>query len=507
MPSLFEWSLSIIVPLQLTGLSYYFLYPTSSSDTSANNSDSGTAYFVQWCLFVFLDATYGHFFHLLLLIPSRWIACRLPGAVVPHYQRYCSSNDDDDDAWLEQENESNDPSLVWPSPKAVENLSNDWLVVLEQCKQYHHAEEEKIIATKGNIIEEGIKKNDATTIFSRKKRKKTSKAIANYNNDYTKQQQQHTGENKHTAKNNAQPYYLNHARGSTRIRHASQRIGAAMGSLFSTYILCSFSSLVTFNDLGLGTTTTITTSSSSAATTTILSDLICGFGIGSFIILILFAMELLFGWIAIIGYFETVVPDELFLINFTWDVIFHIGVAINEEVMLRGWMFILGARGVLVASKGWLFDDTSAAVTFAIVTSIILQSTLFALLHLYSPGSTSYVSLLNLFLGGVAAALNVMVAGGSLWLGIGWHFGWNIMMGHVLGRSTSGIPISCKVVSVIPKPNFEKYHGGTFGPEQGVLAPLAYLLGMWMVVWLHGWDELALWRESLVESLDQSSSG
>jgi hypothetical protein len=56
---------------------------------------------------------------------------------------------------------------------------------------------------------------------------------------------------------------------------------------------------------------------------------------------------------------------------------------------------------------------------------------------------------------------------------MGWHFGWNIAMGHVHGMSTSGIPMSCAVFNVIPRPakSFEKLHGGTFGPEQGVLAP------------------------------------
>lgn len=211
------------------------------------------------------------------------------------------------------------------------------------------------------------------------------------------------------------------------------------------------------------------------------------------------------GWIKIVGYCETVVPEEVFAINFAWDILFHVGVSINEEVMMRGWMFILGCRGVLLSTLEW-FDEPSSAALFSIATSIVLQSTLFAFLHLYSPGSTM-VSLMNLFLGGIAASLNVMVAGGTLWLGIGWHFGWNILMGHVLGRSTSGIPMSCAVISTIPRPalspdtSYAKFHGGTFGPEQGVLAPAAYILGMAIVVWFYGWEELGVWRERLVTEL------
>ena len=39
------------------------------------------------------------------------------------------------------------------------------------------------------------------------------------------------------------------------------------------------------------------------------------------------------GWIKIVGYWETVVPEENFAVNITWDVLFHVGVSINEEVM------------------------------------------------------------------------------------------------------------------------------------------------------------------------------
>lgn len=138
---------------------------------------------------------------------------------------------------------------------------------------------------------------------------------------------------------------------------------------------------------------------------------------------------------------------------------------------------------------GW-FDESTAGV-FAIIFSILLQSAFFAAMHHHSPGSTS-VSLINLFIGGIAGSFNFLVAGGTLWLGIGWHFGWNIMMGHVLGLTTSGIPLSCAVFDVIPRPeeSYVKLHGGTFGPELGVLAPLSYLLGMIIVSYMYGFDDM-----------------
>ena len=177
--------------------------------------------------------------------------------------------------------------------------------------------------------------------------------------------------------------------------------------------------------------------------------------------------------------------------------------------MLRGWMFILSARGVQTTATEWFSDRVMADTTIAIVTSILLQSTFFSMMHYHSPGST-FISLVNLFIGGIAASFNFLIADGTLWLGIGWHFGWNIMMGHVLGRSTSGIPMSCSVINAVPKPlistsdsikngmdettnthkSYERFHGGTFGPEQGPIAPIAYLMGMCMVGYIYGLDGL-----------------
>jgi hypothetical protein len=45
----------------------------------------------------------------------------------------------------------------------------------------------------------------------------------------------------------------------------------------------------------------------------------------------------------------------------------------------------------------------------------------------------------------------------------------------------------------------ESLHGGTFGPELGVLAPFAYVLGMVMVIYVYGWEGLREWREELIK--------
>ena len=65
----------------------------------------------------------------------------------------------------------------------------------------------------------------------------------------------------------------------------------------------------------------------------VLSELLLGFTIGSSIVIFIFILELRMGWIKIIGYREKVVPQETFAINFAWDILFHIGVSLNEDVM------------------------------------------------------------------------------------------------------------------------------------------------------------------------------
>merc|ERR1719282_1558319 len=115
-----------------------------------------------------------------------------------------------------------------------------------------------------------------------------------------------------------------------------------------------------------------------------------------------------------------------------------------------------------------------------------LQSAFFVAMHLPSPGGTEPLSMLNIFMGGMAGGLNVLFTGGRLGFSIGWHFGWNITMGNVLGLSTSGIPISATFVSVAPHPDKQHLHGGVFGPEGGVVSPAAYLLGIILLGIIYG---------------------
>ena len=165
--------------------------------------------------------------------------------------------------------------------------------------------------------------------------------------------------------------------------------------------------------------------------------------------------------------------------------------AVHEEVSHRGWLLVNTAHA-------WV-DHFGVSPAVAMALSVAVQAILFAMAHVGSPGA-SRAGLTNLVIGGTVGALNVFLTGG-LSFALGWHFGWNITMGHLLGLSTSGIPMSAKYVSVVPHPRKAKLHGGQFGPEQSPLAAVAYLLCAVLLVFFYGSSGLEVWQARLASSV------
>jgi len=405
MPSTSEWTIGIALPLIVTCVAF----------SLSPGYESAWSYFELWLIYMFLDATFGNLFHMILLITSRKIARRLPGAVVPNDER----------ALLIQEEECNDSSIIWPSPEAIAKLPKDWVVdskPIEDITTIAEAIEIDITLPKVHASKKAKKRRST-------KHKQNTKISTSFDTVLQADSVQHID---NTAIIIEQPYYLNHVRGSTFIRKASQRIAAAMGTLFASFLMIYIFDDWRDEDDGEGGDNELEPIHQLYASETILFELCCGFTIGSFLVIFIFLIELRMGWIKIVGYMETAVPDEKFAINIIWDVLFHIGVSINEEVMLRGWMFVLAYAGLVTGLKDWgIYEDYDSALNASLIGAIILQSTLFALLHYGSPGS-SRESLLNLFLGGIAATLNVLVAQGHIYLSIGWHFGWNVSLFYQL---------------------------------------------------------------------------
>ena len=270
------------------------------------------------------------------------------------------------------------------------------------------------------------------------------------------------------------PYFLNHVRGSTRLVAAAMRVGQAAGSLCNVAVLSLLLDRRPVAALGL------------VPSATFLGDLGAGVAVGVGLISALTAVELRLGWVRRLGWFEVADPAERFGLNLLIDCTFHAAVALNEELPLRGWLLLNTAEAAAAH-----FGLGRAA---SLLCAMAAESVVFASLHAGSPGATR-LGLLNLTLGGCAAALNVLLTG-SLAFSLGWHWGWNIAMGNLFGRSTSGIPISATLLSVAPHPSKAHLHGGTFGPEGGPLAPVAYVVGMVALYLIYGTSRFGLVHEA-----------
>ena len=194
---------------------------------------------------------------------------------------------------------------IWPSPEAIAKPPKDWVI---------NQKPEEEITSIAEAIDIDITPSNVHTSKKVKKRRspkhKHNTKISASGAILQADSVQHID---NAAIIIEQPYYLNHVRGSTFIRKASQRIAAAVGTLFASFLMIYIfddwrdedgdKELKPLHQLYAG------------SSEKILFELCCGFAIGSFLVIFIFLIELKMGWILITGYCETAVPEEKFAIN------------------------------------------------------------------------------------------------------------------------------------------------------------------------------------------------
>lgn len=150
-----------------------------------------------------------------------------------------------------------------------------------------------------------------------------------------------------------------------------------------------------------------------------------------------------------------------FTSNALWGIALYIIVALNEEILCRGYIqTTLNQMG-----KPWL--------------SAIITSVTFSALHLGNP-NVKTIGLLNIFLVGLLFSY-MYIKTKSLWMPIGYHFTWNYFQGNVFGFHVSGTTQSKGVYNIeIVRENI--LTGGSFGPEAGILATIVIMIGV-IIVW------------------------
>jgi membrane protease YdiL (CAAX protease family) len=128
--------------------------------------------------------------------------------------------------------------------------------------------------------------------------------------------------------------------------------------------------------------------------------------------------------------------------------------------------------------RGYAFQTLIQWVTF--LPSMLVFSVFFAFSHYANPNITT-LSVVNIALAGIWLSIAYMKTR-SLWLPFGLHVSWNFSQTSLYSFPTSGGSLSDQRLSDLVQTGPEWITGGAFGPEGGILATLALILGTWFIL-------------------------
>jgi membrane protease YdiL (CAAX protease family) len=161
----------------------------------------------------------------------------------------------------------------------------------------------------------------------------------------------------------------------------------------------------------------------------------------------------------------------------TLSFIFSVTVALMEEFSFRGYQ-------VRNLSEG--FVGRRVGPRAAIIAAFVISSSEFGLLHGLNNNAT-LVSTANIILAGALLGLPYVLTG-ELGLSIGLHLSWNFFQGAVYGFPVSGTAPSASLVK-IDQAGPDLWTGGKFGPEAGLLAIVATVVGgILILAWVKSRD-------------------
>lgn len=145
-------------------------------------------------------------------------------------------------------------------------------------------------------------------------------------------------------------------------------------------------------------------------------------------------------------------------------------------LVLLGWV-VQGAAEELLA-RGFLLPILG--VRWGPAAGVIVSSLFFSILHLANP-NLNFISLVNLFLFGLFAALYALNEGG-LWGIFAIHAIWNWAQGNLFGFSVSGLNIQSSILFDLMETGPDWVTGGLFGPEGGVIVTLVLSIGIFALL-------------------------
>lgn len=195
-------------------------------------------------------------------------------------------------------------------------------------------------------------------------------------------------------------------------------------------------------------------------------DFVAGLLLGALLMTLIFSVEWILGWVKIHGVFHVHLPGLPFVVALIGPVGVFLAVGVTEELVFRGYLLRNFAEGM---------NLQPLSARMAVVLAWAASSVLFGLLHTFNPNS-SWVSTLYLMLAGVMLGLPVVLTG-SLAFSMALHISWNLFQGNVFGFPVSGNNFSGVTVLAIDQLGPDRWTGGRFGPEAGLVGVVAVLLG------------------------------
>ncbi len=146
------------------------------------------------------------------------------------------------------------------------------------------------------------------------------------------------------------------------------------------------------------------------------------------------------------------------------------------KVLLWAILLLLSAAWEEIAFRGYGMQRLMEALGES--GGILVFSGLFAAVHLGNPDWT-LLSTVNTFLAGILLSLAYLKTR-ALWLPIGLHWSWNVLMGQVFSLPISGMYFAPRLLRAeVGGP--EWFSGGSYGPEGSIVLTVAAVLA---ILWL-----------------------
>jgi uncharacterized protein len=196
-------------------------------------------------------------------------------------------------------------------------------------------------------------------------------------------------------------------------------------------------------------------------------DLFFGMALGALLITAVFLAELGLGWVTVTGAFESLVPGAPFWLAILVPAALFLCVGFYEELLSRGYQLRNAAEGLNLPGVG---------PRNAVLLAWVLSSAFFGYLHATNPNAT-LLSTVNVALAGLMLGFGYILTG-ELAIPIGLHVTWNFFQGAVFGFPVSGLRVGGASFLSLDQGGPDLWTGGPFGPEGGLLGPVAMVVGI-----------------------------